>query len=462
MHRQIVMMVLGLSATPVLATDNLEILHEQIQKLKQEYQQRIDALEQRVRAAETHAEQAQRDAQRAERVTTPTTSAPLNSFNPNISVILEGRFAHFKNDPENYSLAGFQSGEEAGLEEQGLSIGHSELVMSANIDDKFYGQITTALASHEGSTEVELEEAFIQTLGLGEGVTIKAGRFFSGIGYLNQQHSHAWDFADAPLIYRGLFGNQLSDDGLQVSWLAPTDFYMQLGAELLRGERFPASGANHDGVGAYSLFAKWGGDLGVSHSWQLGLSHWAAEVENRVGEAHETHEEVHEDRRNFLAEPLGFTGDTRISALDFVWKWAPEGNPKNRHFKFQTEYFWCDEDGELYAAEADETLVSVYEGKQRGWYAQAVYQFMPQWRVGLRYDRLLSDHWANHQEVLALHGLQDAEHTPQRYSVMLDWSNSEYSRLRVQLNRDKSSTAADNQVFLQYIHSLGAHGAHTF
>jgi hypothetical protein len=46
---------------------------------------------------------------------------------------------------------------------------------------------------------------------------------------------------------------------------------------------------------------------------------------------------------------------------------------------------------------------------------------------------------------------------------MVDWSLSEFSRFRLQLASDRSNPAAvDRQLFLQYIMSLGAHGAHTF
>ena len=53
-------------------------------------------------------------------------------------------------------------------------------------------------------------------------------------------------------------------------------------------------------------------------------------------------------------------------------------------------------------------------------------------------------------------------HTPKRVSAMFDYSHSEYSRFRLQYNRDESYPVADNQWFLQYIMSLGAHGAHRF
>jgi len=51
---------------------------------------------------------------------------------------------------------------------------------------------------------------------------------------------------------------------------------------------------------------------------------------------------------------------------------------------------------------------------------------------------------------------------PMRYSLMMDWSNSEFSRLRFQYNHDSATQFTDNQFGLQYIFSIGAHGAHGF
>jgi hypothetical protein len=46
---------------------------------------------------------------------------------------------------------------------------------------------------------------------------------------------------------------------------------------------------------------------------------------------------------------------------------------------------------------------------------------------------------------------------------MIDWSPSEFSRVRLQFAQDRSRPGApDNQWFLQYMMSLGAHGAHSF
>jgi len=381
-------------------------------------------------------------------------SVTSNAFNPAISLILDGRFASFENEAEGYELPGFMLGGEAGLGAEGFSVGHSELVFSANIDDQYYGQFTVAIADHGGETEVELEEAFIQTLGLGAGFTVKAGRFFSGIGYLNEQHMHAWDFADAPLVYRGLFGDQLRDDGVQVRWLAPTDVFLELGAEALRGERFPSAGAANDGKGGFAAFAKLGGDLGESHSWRLGLSHWRADVVDREAGGH--------NHGGAAEEHASFSGDSAVSGVDFVWKWAPDGNATERSFKFQAEYFLRDEEGDVTVVAHGATDEGRYDGTQTGWYAQAVYQFMPRWRVGLRYDALDADNDVDDAHAAEHAGLDAEGHTPERWSAMVDFANSEYSRLRLQFNRDESSADADNQVLLQYTMSLGAHGAHPF
>lgn len=380
-------------------------------------------------------------------------AAPNNQFNPAISLILEGQYAAYEQDPESYELPGFMLGGESELVAEGFSMGHNELMLDANIDDRFYGKFTLAFAEHEGEMETEVEEAYVETLGLPGGLSVRAGRFYSGIGYLNSHHRHAWDFSDAPLVYRGMMGGQIIDDGVQLRWLAPTPLFLQLGVEKTRGERFPAGGAANDGNGASAAFIKLGGDLGTSHSWQLGLSRWQAEVIDRESGGH---------AHGGATEVPSFSGDSDINGLDFVWKWAPEGNPTERNFKFQAEYFERDEDGTVVLEGSDPLETTTYQGEQSGWYVQGVYQFMPRWRVGLRHDRLRADNRGADADVLAEAGLDDEGHTPRRSSAMVDYSHSEYSRIQLQYNRDDSAPVSDDQVFVYYVMSLGAHGAHRF
>jgi hypothetical protein len=368
------------------------------------------------------------------------------SVNPDISLVLSGTAAHLSNDPDRYAIPGFMLGAETGPGERGLSLAESHLMMSANVDNLFYGQFTAVLSAHH---EVSVEEAYIQTLGLPRGVSVRAGRFFSAIGYLNNQHPHSWDFVDTALPYRALLANQYGDDGIGVRWLAPTDAFLELGAEWFRGENFPAGGAANNGQGTTALFAHLGGAVGDSHAWRTGLSFLRTQAAGRESGA-------------FDSAPDAFSGVTKLAIADLVWKWSPQPHPNQANFKFQAEYLWRVEDGDFTAdvnGVFGAPITDRYSATQSGWYLQAVYLFMPSWRVGLRYDQLRTQDRAAGANAALFDTLG---HTPRRASLMLDWSHSEFSRLRLQVNRDRSQPDAGSQVFVQYIMGLGAHVAHAF
>ena len=239
---------------------------------------------------------------------------------------------------------------------------------------------------------------------------------------------------------------------MQLKWIAPTNTFLEFGAEAGRGSNFPGSERNKNGVGSYALFAHLGDDVGTDHSWRAGIS-W-----------------LHNTAKAREYEDLDIAGNTVNNALDgssklwladFVWKWAPNGNPAYRNFKLQGEYFRRQENGDLTFDTASLASIDRYSATQSGWYLQGVYQFMPHWRAGLRADRLDSgtvDYGAVNSA-----NLRAPAYNPSRNSLMVDYSPSEYSRVRLQLAQDKSHQGVtDNQLFLQYIMSLGAHGAHKF
>ena len=366
--------------------------------------------------------------------TTPSPSQ--SSFNPAISLILMGRYAAFGNDPEDYTIPGVSLTEETDPGPEGFSLAESELVISANVDNMFFGRFTAALTPEN---EVAIEEALVQTLALPAGLTAQFGRFYSDIGYLNSKHAHQWDFVDQPLVYRVYLGNQYNDDGLQLRWLAPTDLFLEFGGEVFRGENYPAGGAANQGAGSYTLFMKAGNDVGISHSWQAGLSYLATQSDNRQTEAGDTL----------------FSGNEDLVIADLVWKWAPAGNDSVTSLVFQTEYMINLEQGN-YTIGGNTNPI---DRNNTGWYAQLVYKFQPRWRTGLRYDRLNPE---DPGSAFSGTSLDTQGHTPKRVSAMLDFTHSEYSRFRLQYNRDDSYAVSDNQWYLQYIMSLGAHGAHRY
>lgn len=377
-----------------------------------------------------------------------------SSLNPAISLIINAQLASYSNDPEEHHLPGFQLGPEVGPGERGFSLGEAELNVSSNIDDWFYGNLVAALHQHEGETEIELEEAWIQTLALEHGFTVKAGKMFSRIGYLNEKHPHAWDFADAPLVYGAFLANNLKDTGLQARWVAPTDLFLEVGVEAFAGESFPAAGRASGGKGMYTVFAKLGGDWDDSNSWQVGISGLDAQAVGRAEEGH--------DHGAGTEPEVAFTGDSELVGLDFVWKWAPNGNYKLRNFVVAAEWMRREESGDLEVVFPPATVpeAGTYSGTQDGYYVQAVYQWRPQWRFGVRYDRLAADNDVG--GLSAPIELEEDGHAPTRLALMVDFSHTEFSRFRLQLARDESTTEADHQAILQYIVSMGPHGAHQY
>ena len=427
----------------------IQSLRQEIEALRSAYEARLQAMEQRLQLAERSAAPAPAPAETA--AASSATAGGANSFNPALSLILSGGYTRTSRDPASYNIAGFPlpTGSTAGPGTRGFSLAESELGLSANIDPWLHGVANISLHPDDS---VSVEEAFVQTTALNQGLSLKAGRFLSGVGYLNSQHSHTWDFADNPLAYQSLLGTQFGDDGLQVHWLAPTDQYLELGVELGRGRSFPGSDSSRNGAGMSALTAHTGGDLGDSHNWRAGLSLLTAQANAQGLTAW--------DATSSSTSSSVFSGSTRVWVADGVWKWAPQGNATRTSFKLQGEYLRSTRDGSLSYTLASTSLSAPYQVVQSGWYLQGIYQFMPLWRVGLRTERLdagTPDYGGNPP---ALAGSTDR---PGKNTLMLDYSPSEFSRVRLQLAQDKSSAGpADNQLSLQYQMSLGAHGAHSY
>src|SRR5260221_14426096 len=94
---------------------------------------------------------------------------------------------------------------------RGFSLGESELAFAANIDHNFRGTLIGSISPDNDS--IGVEEGTIQTIGLSNGFTIKAGRFFSAVGYQNQIYAHAWDFTHQPLAMKTVLGARRIEGG---------------------------------------------------------------------------------------------------------------------------------------------------------------------------------------------------------------------------------------------------------
>ena len=455
----------------------IRALRQELEAMRSAYEARLQAMEQRLKAAEAAGAGAPRGPPAREAAPStsgaggaaaaqppvapspaPVAAAPAaappagaNAFNPALSLILSGTYTRTSQDPAHYAITGFPlpADAEIGPGTRGFGLAESELRFSASIDPWLRGAASVALHPDDS---LSVEEAWFQTTRLGRGFSLKAGRFYSGIGYLNPKHAHTWDFVDSPLAYQAMLGRQYGDDGVQLNWVAPTDLFIELGAELGRGRSFPGGGdASRNGAGMRALAAHVGGDVGDSHSWRAGLSVLDAKAR---------------DQDLVATDPAGnpvasaFSGDTRVWIADAVWKWAPHGDATRTSFKLQGEYLRSARDGNLVYDVGGAGSAGAYRVVQSGWYLQGVYKFMPRWRVGLRTERL--DPGAPDYGVNAA-ALAAPDYRPRKHSLMLDYSPSEFSRVRLQFAQDRAREGfVDHQLFLQYQMSLGAHGAHGY
>ena len=473
--------VLPFSHTPASAASDQEIeaLKKEIQEMRSEYENRILKMEEKLAEMKTEASPDKTTYSKSKDSVYPSRAIYNRSLNPSIGAILGGRFAAFSSDEGE--IPGFVLGHEGERGAEGISLGETELNFSTSVDDKFYGHITTALADHGDGVEIELEEAYVETLpgfGLPTGTTIRMGRAFWTIGYMNEHHAHADDFADRPLPYRVYLDKAFNDTGAQISYVFPTDFYVEAGGGIFRGDDFPFAGAEGNDINSFSAFLRVGGDIGGNSSWRIGGYLLDGEASGRGGghghghedeHAHEEngehgnddhdhedehaeeHEEDHEENlEEFFAAGM-FTGDTRLYSVDFRYVWAPTGNIRQKEVLLQGEYFWRDEEGVYTLAEGDEVHEEHLDGGSHGWYAQGVFKFSPKWRIGARYSQIYSPEDSG------------IDHDPYAVAVMGDWSNSEFSRVRLQYNHEKlEEDLSDNQILLQYIMSIGAHAAHKY
>ena len=427
---------------------DLATLQKQVNALRSDYETRISELEARLKAAEaevaaSHAASAPANPSVssepggeviiADASPDPSPAATMpsqNAMNPGVSVVLNGNYVARSSDPSLARIPGFPLSDNATPERRGLSLGESEVTLGANVDPYLSAALTV---SFDGAGAASVEEGYIQTSSLPAGLTLKAGRFYSAIGYLNERHGHNWSFIDMPLPYRAFLGGQYGDDGVQLRWLAPTPFFLETGAEVFRGDRFPGGGSDKNRAESESVFIHTGSDINDDSSWLGAISY--------------IHTAAHD--RTTAADI--FTGDNAIGVASLVYKWAPGGNPAQKNLTLSGEYFFDRQDGDFNALPA--------RLNRTGWYAQGVYQFTNRWSLGLRYGSLNGDRPA---KVLLKSALDDLGRNPRALTGLLEYDTSEFARLRMQFTHDESDLKASDELRFQYTVVYGPHGAHRY
>src|SRR5690625_6900715 len=87
-------------------------------------------------------------------------------------------------------------------------------------------------------------------------------------------------------------------------------------------------------MGAYSVFVRIGGDIGIQHNWRVGLSRLWTRPDGRTGGHSHSHDHDHAHDHD-QGHGYGFSGSSDLNIVDITWKWAPTGNLQNRSLTVQ-------------------------------------------------------------------------------------------------------------------------------
>lgn len=337
--------------------------------------------------------------------------------------------------------------------ERGFNLREVELAFSGAVDPYFDVWVTLTV-DEDG---LEAEEAYVQTRRFLPGLQLRAGRFFSGVGYANKQHPHQWDFVNPALAYDALLGGNLADVGLQLTWLPDLPTYTLIGVEMLQGDNarisqqlsgaYPSMFEETPGPRLFTAFMKIGPDLGYSDALQGGISFGRSR----------SHQEIAWNEAGLVDAALD--GTSWFVGSDWVWRHDSPRPFGRGDLTVQGEYLLRRKDlaptVDRLAVAGRPPQVSVQDGA----YAQVVYGFAQRWTLAGRVDVIGLTNEVRVGSITIGH-----EHS-RRYSAALTFNPTEFSRLRVQYDaaaiRQGRQTSIQ-QVFVQFQMSLGAHGAHKF
>jgi len=392
----------------LFADSDIEMLKKQLEqqkKIMQSLEKKIAVLEQKQKQS-----------------VNTSASFSQNAYLPDIALILNMSALSRDVKNSNYeqaSIPGFINKGKMHLpfnKNKGFNLNYAEVAMHSAVDPYF-----EAFAMfHLHPDEFEIGEAYVQTTSLPYSLKIKAGKFKSSFGRINSKHQHSWHFDSQPIIYKSLFGpDGISDPGIQVQWIAPTDTYLMFGAEALQGTNDRSFGDN-DTNNLYVGYIKSSVDIGDDLSILGGVSF--AHGKNTTKNA------------------------TNIYGIDLTLR---EQLGSYSCVIWQSEFLQRDKD------------LGSKSDKQAGFYSELVYQYNNNYSTGFRYDRITKN-----DTDLSSYGSIDTSNLD-RYTAMFEYKPFPMSRLRLSYSYDKTKVILGNR---KNIHKLmlslniaaGAHGAHDY
>jgi len=340
-------------------------------------------------------------------------SAASKALNPDISVI--GDFvgaAGGNSAPPLATLQPFPS----------LQMHESEVGFQAIIDPYARGDFFISF----GEEGVNLEEGYITFTALPAGVVAKVGKMRSVFGKVNLMHNHVLPWIDRPIVNTNLVGGEdgIDDAGVSIERIlpAPKGIFLEATGQVFRGDSadvFKASQKSDVSTVAHLRGYK---DITESTNLDIGLSYARG----------------HNDAGTNSVTPLSSTDFlTQLYGVDATLRWKPLRRSIYHSFVGRSEFIWSQRQQPL------------REQRAFGFYTSADYQLKRRWFLGGRYD------WSDRSRF--------ANVTDKGGSVVLTYWPSEFSQIRGQYRfTNYAENIKANELLMQVIFSLGAHGAHPF
>jgi len=335
-------------------------------------------------------------------------ASAAKALNPDISVIGDFVGAAGGNTPPPLAtLQPFPS----------LAMHESEVGLQAIIDPYARGDFFLSF----GEEGVELEEGYITFTALPAGFVAKVGKMRSAFGKVNTMHNHVLPWVDRPLVSTNLVGGEdgIDDAGFSIQRIlpAPKGIFLEATGQLFRGDssdifhaqqRSDVSTVEH--LRAYR-------DINESTNLDLGFSYARG----------------HND--GTIAQPGNFI--TQLYGIDATVRWKPLRRSIYHSFVGRSEFIWS------------QRQQFPSEQKAFGFYTSGDYQFARRWFGGVRYD------WSDRSRYANL--------SDKGVAATLSYWPSEFSQIRGEYRFTHYAENRDaNELFMQLIFSLGAHGAHPF
>ncbi|MGH7502254.1 MAG: hypothetical protein ACREL7_10910 [Longimicrobiales bacterium] len=212
-----------------------------------------------------------------------------------------------------------------------------------------------AAEEEEHGGDVDIEEGYVEWVGLSGGLSVVLGKFRQRFGRLNRWHAHALPAQQLPLPYMTFLGEEgLAQTGVSVHWLTPLHSFgtWELWGELTRSSSETLFGESSGPSFLAHLNGFW--ELSPAAYFEIGLS--------GIGGQHE-------------ADAAEDMFDSRVLGIDFTLDWTPPAESKYRQATLHGGYVWnrrsFDAGG---AADA------------KGGFVIGEYKFARQWIVGARYE----------------------------------------------------------------------------